>query len=184
MIVPKSIRKLLRGGRSLRELTRRSLLLTQQEEHNMPGGKNRIQENPKANTNGFKERPDQAGKPPGRKDNTTLIRQALQAKELKYEDPDLYLIGQLINILQDPQTRQGVKLSAINSLLDRSQGKPRQTAEITSHTAPAYIKTQVINTQESNAGDFIEICKTLGIQYIEVETEEAKQKLEKIRKIH
>jgi hypothetical protein len=174
--------EIIKEGGSLRELTRRPLLLTQQEERsNMPGGKNRIQEHPKANSNGFRERPDQAGKPPGRKDNTTLIKQVLKAKDLKYEDPDLYLISQLIDILQDPQTRPGVKLSVVNALLDRSQGKPRQTAEIINNTAPAYKEPVLINTQESNAEDFIEICKTFGISYITVENDEHRKMLEQLR---
>jgi len=134
-----------------------------------------------ANTNGFDKRPDQAGRPTGRKNNSTLMREALQAKGLQYENPDLYLMNLLIEILQDPQTRQGVKLSAINSLFDRLQGKPRQTAEIKNDIDAANIGIPVINTQESNAENFINICEAFGVQYIAVDSDDHKKAIEKLK---
>lgn len=168
----------------------------------MPGGKNRIQEHPKANTNGFRERPDQAGRPRGKRDNISIFSDLLQAEGLEVQDPKVFLLNNLFKIAT--QGNDYVKLRASLELWDRIYGKPKPTAP---EDEPAHQPPILVTSDE------LEILKKIGIdlsnqpiiqtktkeqkhamellgerfkkkpQIIEAENEEHRNKLEKIREM-
>jgi len=96
----------------------------------MPGGKNRINEHPKANTNGFAERPGDAGKPKGRKDNITIVREILEAKGIKNADPNYFILEILIDIIKDPETPRGIRERASRGLFEILNGRSKINQEM------------------------------------------------------
>lgn len=141
----------------------------------MPGGKNKIQEHPKANTNGFKERPNRAGRPRGRRDNVSIFSDILKAEGLEILDPKIYLLNSLFKI-----TTQGqgyARLRALLELWDRIYGKPKPS---TPEDEPTF-KPPLILTQAE-----LEYVQKLGIDIdqrgnIIVEDQRQKEQMEALK---
>lgn len=69
------------------------------------------------------------GRPKGSKNKTTLLREALAAKDLERDDPILYYINKYLEIIEDKSQGTNAKMIALENLFNRIQGKPVNKVE-------------------------------------------------------
>ena len=69
------------------------------------------------------------GRPKGRKDNATIFKEILIAKDLEETDPTRYLFNKLVEILEDKNQNPTIVRQTANNILDRLFGKPKSTIE-------------------------------------------------------
>jgi hypothetical protein len=141
---------------------------------------NNIADKMEANTNGFRERPDQAGRPRGRKNNATIMREVLQAKNLKITDPQLYMINKVIEIIEEPETLQGHRINAIFRLFEQAYGKPIQKTEPIEQT-PQNRGALIVAKTDPSKDELISMARDLGRAVFIVEDKEDKQMMEKMK---
>lgn len=99
----------------------------------MPGGKGKIHEHPKHNTNGLRENPEninKSGRPLGVRNSATVIRRLLELSTKKVNE----LTGEEETYFDEIAFAQLKKAidgdtQAFNALLDRMEGKATQRTE-------------------------------------------------------
>ena len=69
------------------------------------------------------------GRPKGRKNNVTIFREILEARDLKESDPTTYLFSKLVDIIEDENPNISITRQAGNDILDRLYGKPESTVK-------------------------------------------------------
>lgn len=72
------------------------------------------------------------GRPKGRKNNTTIVKEILKIKHpknKKLHDPRYYLFDKAINVIEKSQNEKN-RLDALKMLFDRVEGKPKQVVEV------------------------------------------------------
>jgi len=69
------------------------------------------------------------GRPKGRKNNVTIFREILEARDLKESDPTTYLFSKLVDIIEDENPNISITRQAINDVFDRLYGKPESTVK-------------------------------------------------------
>lgn len=103
----------------------------------MPGGYKNIK--PEDCTNGFDKRPQDAGYPKGRKNDATLLRELLASRNLKYDNPKLYLMNGILDIIQNTKVKDETKLNAVIKLWQQVYGMPKQEVDSTVTTSQPII---------------------------------------------
>ncbi len=111
----------------------------------MAGGKGKIHEHPNAGKNDFSKRPEQAGRPVGARNRSTIAKKILELKSILSSEAFEKLIQLFPDITQGMTTEEIATLvqahkaivegdtAAYRSLLDSAYGSPQQQLDHTNN---------------------------------------------------